>query len=152
MDIISTDILENIAQLRRHPSVMDKMVIGQTYKHLGKSVASSVYFKNESTDIELGDDTAAIRQADGSHLLLASEGIIEDFLVNDPWFAGYSAVMVNISDICAMGGLPLAVTDTVYAKDQENTNDIWEGMLAASHNYGVPIVGAIRAIIQKGWP
>ncbi len=141
MDIDSTDILENIAKLRHHPSVVDKMAIGQTYRHLGKSVTSSVYFKNESTDIKLGDDTAAIRQADGSHLLLASEGIVEDFLINDPWFAGYSAVMVNISDICAMGGLPIAVTDTLYAKDQEDIEEIWKGMLAASHNYGVPIVG-----------
>ncbi len=68
MDIDSTDILENIVKLRHHPGVVDKMAIGQTYRHLGKSVTSSVYFKNESTDIKLGDDTAAILQADGSHL------------------------------------------------------------------------------------
>ena len=141
MAIDSINILENIAQLRNHPVVMDKMDIAQTYQHLGNSVKNSVYFKNDTADIKLGDDTAAILQADGSHLLLASEGIIEDFLINDPWFAGYSAVMVNISDICAMGGLPIAVTDTLYAKDQENSEEIWEGMLAASTNYGVPIVG-----------
>jgi len=141
MVIDSANILENIAQLRNHPDVVNKMTIGQTYQHLGSSVKSSVYFKNDTSDIKLGDDTAAILQADGSYLLLASEGIIEDFLINDPWFAGYSAIMVNISDICAMGGLPMAVTDTLYVKDQENAKEIWEGMLVASANYGVPIVG-----------
>ena len=141
MVIDSVKILESIAQLKNHPSVVDKITIGQTYQHLGNSVKGSVYFENETANIKLGDDTAAIVQADGSHLLLASEGIIEEFLNNDPWFAGYSAVMVNISDICAMGGLPIAVTDTLYAKNQENTEEIWEGMLAASKNYGVPIVG-----------
>ena len=141
MIIESTNILESIAQLRNHPSVVDKMNIEQTHHHLGKFVKSSVYFKDETAEIKLGDDTAAIVQADGSHLLLASEGIIEDFLMNDPWFAGYSAIMVNISDICAMGGLPIAVTDTLYIKDQKNSREIWEGMIAASNNYGVPIVG-----------
>lgn len=141
MVIDSTDILKNIAQLRNHPAVVDKMAIGQTYHYLGRSVKNSVYFKNDVADIKLGDDTAAILQADGSHLLLASEGIIEDFLVNDPWFAGYSAIMVNISDICAMGGLPIAVTDTLYAEDQKNSEKIWKGMLTASAHYGVPIVG-----------
>ncbi len=108
---------------------------------MGNSVKSSTYFKNKVTDIRLGDDTAAIQQADGSHLLLAAEGIIDGFLTNDPWFAGYSAVMVNISDICAMGGLPVAVTDTLYCMDAASSEQIWKGMLAASTNYGVPIVG-----------
>lgn len=89
----------------------------------------------------LGDDAAAIPQKDGSFLLLAAEGIVTHFLDKDPWFAGYSAVMVNISDICAMGGLPIAVTDTLYVKNVEGSTQIWEGMLAASRAYGVPIVG-----------
>jgi AIR synthase-related protein len=141
MIIDSVNILEKIAQLRNHPSIVDKMAIEQTYRHLGNSVKNSVYFKNNAADIKLGDDAAAILQPDGSHLLFASEGIVEDFLMNDPWFAGYSAIMVNISDICAMGGLPIAVTDTLYVKGQKNSEEIWQGMLAASINYGVPIVG-----------
>lgn len=141
METDSKIILRDIAQLRNHPSVLDKINISQTYQNLGNSVTSSIYFDKCRSNVLLGDDTAAILQEDGSHLLFAAEGIIEDFLINDPWFAGYSAVMVNISDICAMGGLPIAVTDTLYAKNEKNTKEIWEGMLAASRNYGVPIVG-----------
>ena len=141
MKVNTTNILEDITQLRHHPNVVDKMAIAQTYQYLGNAVKSSIYFKEEISNIKLGDDTAAIAQADGSHLLFASEGIVEDFLINDPWFAGYSAVMVNISDICAMGGLPVAITDTLYARDAKAVEKIWEGMLAASYNYGVPIAG-----------
>ena len=139
------NIKDCISKLRNHQSILDKKNISETHKSIGNSVASSVYFNNESkhqqTAIKIGDDTAAIPQADGSHLLFAAEGIIENFLNADPWFAGYSAVMVNISDICAMGGLPIAVTDTIYSKNAEDSVQIWEGMLAASKKYGVPIVG-----------
>lgn len=51
----------------------------------------------------VGDDCAAIADGDG-YLLLAAEGLLPQFLASDPWFAGWSAVMVNVSDIYAMGG------------------------------------------------
>ncbi|CAM3381586.1 sll0787 family AIR synthase-like protein [Zobellia roscoffensis] len=133
-----TPILE---KLRQHPDIKDKRRIAQTYEHIGSSIHSSTYFPEEFSSILLGDDTAVIPQKDGSNLLLAAEGIVPYFLDKDPWFAGYSAVMVNISDICAMGGLPIAVTDTLYTKDAKDSLEIWQGMLAASKAYGVPIVG-----------
>ncbi len=137
--------LENITTLvealRQHKDVLDKKTIAQTYKHIGNSIKSSIYFPEASSDVILGDDAAAILQKDGSHLLLAAEGIVTPFLNQDPWFAGYSAVMVNISDICAMGGLPIAVTDTIYASDADDSKAVWEGMMTASKTYGVPIVG-----------
>lgn len=135
------DIVASIKNLRSNKNILDKKEIAQTYTNLGSIVQSSVYFPKDKAAVLLGDDTAAIPQSDGSHLLLAAEGIIEGFLNNDPWFAGYSAIMVNISDICAMGGLPIAVTDTLYAYDADDSVQIWEGMVAASKAYGVPIVG-----------
>lgn len=134
-------IVASIENLRNHPDILDKKTIAKTYQHIGNEVKSSVYFPNENSQILLGDDTAAIPQSDGSHLLLAAEGIVSHFLNKDPWFAGYSAVMVNISDICAMGGLPIAITDTLYAENEKDSSLIWEGMVAASQAYGVPIVG-----------
>ncbi len=141
MTLEHTNILSEIAELRKHPHILDKQHIEVTYENLGNQVKNSVFFNHSSTPIQLGDDTAAILQEDGSYLLFAAEGIVTEFLVNDPWFAGYSAIMVNISDICSMGGLPIAVTDTLYAKNATDTQLIWEGMLAAANNYGVPIVG-----------
>ncbi|XXX76854.1 sll0787 family AIR synthase-like protein [Sorangium sp. So ce134] len=88
----------------------------------------------------LGDDCAAIPDGDG-YLLLAAEGIWPAFLEGDPRFAGYSAVMVNISDIYAMGGRPIAVVDVVWGTSAGALEPVWEGMVAASRAYGVPIVG-----------
>lgn len=88
----------------------------------------------------LGDDCAVIPDAHG-HLLLAIEGLVEDFVRDMPWFAGYSAVMVNLSDIAAMGGRPIAVVDALWSAGIEQAAPILQGMAAASAAYGVPIVG-----------
>jgi len=94
----------------------------------------------------LGDDCAAIPDPSGGYLLLAAEGMLKHFVANDPWFAGYSAVMVNISDVCAMGGRPLAIVDVLWASDHERTQPVWDGMKTAAHDYGVPIVGGHTTI------
>jgi selenophosphate synthetase-related protein len=49
--------------------------------------------------------------------------------------------MVNLSDICAMGGRPLAVADTLWIEDQADGEEVWAGMQAAAEAYGVPVVG-----------
>ncbi len=90
--------------------------------------------------ILLGDDCAAIPDGDG-YLLLAAEGIWPQLIETDPWFAGWCAVMVNVSDIYAMGGRPLAVVDTIWHQPHTNSDALWAGMLAASQAYQVPIVG-----------
>src|ERR1700741_2930645 len=99
-------------------SVKDKLVIARTHMQVGDEVGFTHPFDNAGEqNISIGDDCAAIPDGDG-YLLCAAEGMISLFLDAAPWFAGYSAVMVNISDVCAMGGLPLAVTDVVWLKDE----------------------------------
>jgi AIR synthase-related protein len=126
------DSLRDLARLlENHPAVVEKARIHDIYE-----VARS-----SSGGVALGDDAAAIVQPDGSHLLFAAEGMLESFLRDDPWFAGYSAVMVNLSDIASMGGEPLAVTDVLGSISDEFSDAVWEGMRAASKAYAVPIVG-----------
>ena len=98
--------------------------------------------------VPLGDDCAAIPDGDG-YLLFAAEGILPTFVAGDPWFAGYSAVMVNLSDVAAMGGWPLAVTDVIWSA-RTDAETIWKGMKAASLAYGVPIVGGHTTELPAG--
>jgi uncharacterized protein len=90
--------------------------------------------------IPVGDDCAAIPDGDG-HLLFAIEGFINAFVAADPWFAGWCGVMVNVSDIAAMGGWPVAVVDAIWAQDETAAAAILDGMKAASETYATPIVG-----------
>lgn len=104
----------------------------------------------EGTEIRNGDDCAAIpdpknsegnRAEQDSYLLLAAEGMSPSFVARDPWFAGWCAVMVNISDVAAMGGYSIAVVDAIWSQTPIESQAIWEGMNAAAAAYGVPVVG-----------
>lgn len=87
-----------------------------------------------------GDDCAAIADDDG-WTLFATEGFINGFVQADPWFAGWCGVMVNLSDILAMGGRPTAITNAIWAPDLDTARPVLEGMQAASRAYGIPVVG-----------
>ena len=90
--------------------------------------------------IKVGDDCAAIPDGDG-YLLLAAEGIWHVLVETDPWFAGWCAVMVNVSDIAAMGGKAIAIVDTIWTEDTAQALPLLEGMKAAAQAFNVPIVG-----------
>ncbi|MBY0259453.1 sll0787 family AIR synthase-like protein [Methylobacterium sp.] len=90
--------------------------------------------------IPVGDDCAAIPDGDG-HLLLAVEGFLEGFVAADPYFAGYCGIMVNLSDVAAMGGRPIAVVDALWARGQAEADPVLAGLAAAAELYGVPVVG-----------
>jgi len=93
------------------------------------------------TSVPNGDDCAVLPDGGEGHLLLAIEGLVQDFIAAMPWFAGYSGVMVNLSDIAAMGGRPLAVVDALWAGEPAVAQQLLAGMRAACERYGVPLVG-----------
>jgi AIR synthase-related protein len=92
--------------------------------------------------VAVGDDCAAIADPGGDgYLLFAIEGFVEDFVQRMPWFAGYCGVMVNLSDVAAMGGRPIAVVDALWSRGMDPAAQILAGMAEASARYRVPIVG-----------
>src|ERR1700692_3866395 len=131
-----------IDKIMANQSVIDKINIAGTHLNIGNDVIyTDPLVTGKHHVIPIGDDCAAIPDGQGGYLLFAGEGMISSFAETSPWFAGYSAVMVNISDVCAMGGLPLAVTDVIWLQDESSGKEIWAGMKAASEAYGIPIVG-----------
>jgi AIR synthase-related protein len=114
--------------LRANKSLAAKADIALATRRLGPS------------NVPLGDDCAAIPDGDG-YLLFAIEGFISEFVAADPWFAGWCGVMVNISDVTAMGGRPLAVVDALWAGDRDSAAAVLDGLRAAAAAFAVPIVG-----------
>ncbi|SMC71095.1 sll0787 family AIR synthase-like protein [Rhizobium sp. RU36D] len=127
---MSLDLAAIADQVRASVGIAAKADIGTVATRLGLPGQA----------IFVGDDCAAIPDGDG-FLLFAIEGFINEFVAADPWFAGWCGVMVNISDIAAMGGRPVAVVDAVWAAGEEGAAPILDGMRAASAAFGVPIVG-----------
>ncbi|MFP1679840.1 sll0787 family AIR synthase-like protein [Alloalcanivorax sp. C16-2] len=94
----------------------------------------------DSGHLPLGDDAAALADGDG-FLLMAMEGFVNEFVATEPFFAGYCGVMVNVSDIAAMGGRALAVTDALWSRGDDQSAAILAGLREAAGKYGVPLVG-----------
>jgi uncharacterized protein len=131
-----------VATIKASPGFAHKRDISDVVTALGQALPGGLADTTLAAQqgVLLGDDCAAIPDADG-YLLLAIEGLVEDFVEQMPWFAGYSGVMVNLSDIAAMGGRPIAVVDAVWSRGQAGADPVLQGMAAASSAYGVPIVG-----------
>lgn len=123
-----------LAQLRASRGFVHKQDIAVVLQGLDAWAGATV--------IPNGDDCAVLSPGPGQdHLLFAIEGLVQDFVEAMPWFAGYSAVMVNLSDVAAMGGRSLAVVNALWASEDAVAQDILAGMRAASQKYGVPMVG-----------
>jgi uncharacterized protein len=122
---------ELAASLRAGRGLAAKRDIASVTALLGAATASAV---------AVGDDCAAIPDGDG-FLLLAIEGFMNEFVARDPWFAGWCGVMVNVSDVAAMGGRPIAVVDAVWAAGEDHAEPMLRGMREASQAFGVPVVG-----------
>lgn len=88
----------------------------------------------------LGDDAALVPATPGP-LLLACEGLHPQLVAEDPWFAGWSAVLVNLNDIAAMGGRPLALVNSLWSQGPAPAQALLAGMGFACDKFGVPMVG-----------
>lgn len=88
----------------------------------------------------LGDDAAVVPAQNGS-LLLACEGMHPELVNDDPWFAGWSGVLVNLSDIAAMGGRPLALVNSVWSAGEQAVAPLLDGMRFACDKFSIPMVG-----------
>jgi AIR synthase-related protein len=125
-----------VAELHQTLGILQKRDIQGIAQKLGRWVPHNT----TAEPIWLGDDCAAIPDGD-QYLLLAAEGMWSVLVETEPWFAGWCGVLVNVSDIYAMGGRPIAVVDALWSQSMPHAERIWDGMMAASHAFNVPIVG-----------
>ena len=129
-----SDLSTLVAQLRTSRGFIHKRDIAGVMAQLGASMGV--------TAVPNGDDCAVLPEPGGAgHLLFAIEGLVQDFVESMPWFAGYSGVLVNLSDVAAMGGRSLAVVDALWASHDTQAHAVLAGMRAACERYGVPLVG-----------
>ncbi|MES2683401.1 MAG: sll0787 family AIR synthase-like protein [Pseudomonadota bacterium] len=113
---------------------------GVAHKRDIAAVVATLGIAEPGAAIAVGDDCAAIPDGEG-FLLFAIEGFLNEFLAAEPWFAGWCGVMVNVSDIYAMGGRPIAVVDALWSAGSEKARPVLDGLASAARTYGVPVVG-----------
>lgn len=108
-------------------------------KQIGDIIA---YFPVESERIiaSFGEDAAVID--DGEEvMLLAADGIWSRLMEVDPEWSGYCAVLVNVHDIAAMGGWPVAMVDVLSVNSPDVAAAVLRGMKKGIEKFRVPIIG-----------
>lgn len=91
----------------------------------------------------VGDDAAVVEAPPGP-LLLAADAVVAgvDFTEDAPLEdVGYRAVLVNASDIAAMGGRPLHLLVTIVAPAGVDVLRIVDGIEAGARAHGVVVAG-----------
>ncbi len=122
-----------VESLKNFPGVTRKKSIASVINFFPKQAYSKVL-------ASYGEDAAVVEQ-DDKLLLLAADGIMPALMRANPFYAGYYAVLVNIHDIAAMGGVPIAMLDILSVKDNRVCSQVMKGMESAVKKFGVPIVG-----------
>lgn len=110
-------------------------------------LTGGIKHKNASTLCGVGDDAAVI--AAGEDVLLVTTDMLAEGIHFDVSYAplkhlGYKAVVVNLSDICAMNALPEQITISLAISSKytlEALEELYTGMRLAAEKYGVDIVG-----------
>jgi putative methanogenesis marker protein 2 len=130
--VVECSTEEIAAAVRDYDGVTRKRAIGE--------IINSLRIVTPNVPVSFGDDAALIQNGD-TGLLLAADGIWSRLLDADPYWAGFCAVLVNVHDIAAMGGTPLALVDILSVKDATVCHEVLRGMYDASAKFCVPVVG-----------
>ncbi|NND32913.1 MAG: thiamine-phosphate kinase, partial [Saprospiraceae bacterium] len=119
-------------------------------------LAKSFTLNNESSILGIGDDAAIISNGSFETVVttdLLLEGIHFDLMYHPLKHLGYKAVVVNLSDVCAMNATPKQITVSLGLSNRfslEAVDELYAGIHAACKFYGVDLVGGDTASSRQG--
>lgn len=103
--------------------------------------------KNESTVIGIGDDAAILDYGNKQIVVstdLLTEGVHFNLMYVPLKHLGYKAVIVNLSDVCAMNAVPKQIVVSVAVSGKfsvEAIEELYTGIREACEKYRVDLVG-----------
>ena len=118
-----------VTEVREYAGFLNKMPISAVRK-----------FFDPSDPVHGPGDDGAIVEVNGHSVVVCGEALSPPFVENDPYGSGIAAVLANVNDVAAMGGVPLGIVNTVVGPSS-TTNEVMRGMVDAAAMYNVPIVG-----------
>lgn len=131
--MVDVELSELVKKIREYRGIIRKGPIGPVARKL-------IPIQMNDVLAAYGEDAAVIK-CGREILLMAADGVIQDLIKRNPYWAGYSAVLVNVNDIAAMGGIPVALVDVIACGDEDVREKIVQGMRDASDKFAAPIVG-----------
>lgn len=106
----------------------------------------SISFQRKDVIFGIGDDAACLTVPEGMQLLVSCDTLIADVHFLSSWDAydiAYKAVMVNVSDIAAMGGTPswLTLALTLPSNDEQWLRRFSQGLHDSLNQYHIALIG-----------
>lgn len=119
-------------------------------------LTSNFPIRNESSMVGVGDDAAVIDFKDLKAIVTTDmlvEGVHFDLAYTPLKHLGYKAVIVNLSDVCAMNAIPTQITVSIAVSNRfplEALEELYEGIRLACQLYKVDLVGGDTTSSNKG--
>ena len=120
-------------------------------------IKRNVPSSQKGTVLGIGDDAAALECGDGKLKLVSTDLLIEnvhfDMVYTPAKHLGYKAVVVNVSDIAAMGGTPQQITVSLALSSRytvEFLDEFYRGVLLACKKYNVDLIGGDTSSAPSG--
>ncbi len=119
-------------------------------------LTENAIIKRSSTIHGIGDDAAVLKNRDEVTVVstdMLVEGIHFDLMYTPLKHLGYKAIVVNLSDICAMNVIPSQVTVSFAISNRysvEALEELYEGIHLACKMYNVDLVGGDTTSVNQG--
>jgi len=104
--------------------------------------------KRWRVQVAIGDDAAVLHGPAGQRFLFASDMLVEGVHFRrrtvPPRWIGWKALACNVSDIAAMGGLPLAAVVSLGIPPKTPirfVDELYHGLASCAHRFNCPVVG-----------
>lgn len=130
------DLQKIAAEIREFEGVTRKKPIADLI-----NIFQTVRLEYSNSVVDFGDDAAVIDIGGDDYILFAADGIWGRLVNASPWWAGYTSVLVNVNDIAAMGGKPVAMVNVLSSDNKKACKEILRGIRDGIAKFGVPMVG-----------
>ncbi|HRR95849.1 MAG TPA: thiamine-phosphate kinase [Candidatus Ratteibacteria bacterium] len=116
-------------------------------KEIIEFIRKSVITRSKNIIAGIGDDTAVVKYTKNDYLLLTIDSIVENvhFKLNQATYyqIGKKAIAVNLSDIAAMGGIPLYILISIGLPEgeKETIGNLLNGFKYMAKRYKFEIIG-----------
>ncbi|MCK4385975.1 MAG: thiamine-phosphate kinase [candidate division Zixibacteria bacterium] len=121
------------------------------------SIKRRVFSKDKRVLVNIGDDAAVIKPSKNKLLILTTDTLMEKVHFDLSYFnfeqIGWRAMVANLSDIAAMGGLPKFALVTVGLPKSisvENVISIYDGITAIAKRYKCKVIGGDTLFSPRG--
>ena len=119
-------------------------------------IRKGIFSSDKRVPVNIGDDAAIIKSSPGRFLIFTTDTLVEKIHFDLSYFTfeevGWKALVANLSDVAAMGGLPRFALVTLGLPKSMRVEDvlsIYKGMSKIAGKYDCKIIGGDTTLVPR---